>query len=82
MSAPTALPEPASTWQVISQLEQTQIGTNSQLVKGMLVTFTTGLGNTGSVFVPDAQYTPSTVKAAIAAQAATLDAVSRLTHNS
>lgn len=70
------------TWQVTGQIEQTQIGANSQLVKGMLVSFTTGAGNSGSVFVPDSQYTPDKVKAAIVAQAAVLDAVSALTHDS
>lgn len=74
---------PASTWSVLSQIEQTAIGPNSQIVKGNLITITTGMGNTGSVFVSDADYANiDKVRAALAMKAAQLDAVSALTHES
>ena len=76
---PTPTPTPAS---VTGQIEQTQVGANGTLVQGMTITFTTGTGTTGSVFVPLAQYNAATVKAMIAAQAAKIDAVAALTHES
>lgn len=68
-----------STWQVTGQLaDQTQITSAGQVVTGHLVYFITGDGHRDSVFVPDDHYTPDSVRALIAAQAARADAVGQL----
>lgn len=66
-------------WTVTSQREDFQPGPNGQLVQGVVVSFTTAAGVQGSVFVPNAEYVPDRVRAYIAARAAAMDAVSRLT---
>ena len=76
MAGPQATPT-TSTWVVDSQIEQIQGGAQG-IVRGVLVSFTTGAGNKGSVFVPDTQYTVDAARTAIAARAAVLDAVSAL----
>lgn len=68
-----------TTWQVTGQTEYTQVNPTGQPVAGMKVLFTTGKGHSGSVFVPLAQYNPTTVRGLINTQAATLDAVGSLT---
>ena len=83
MMTQSQAPTPGSTWSVLSQIEQTQVGVNNQLVKGRLVTITTGAGNTGSTFIADQDYADvAKVKAALATLAAQMDAVSALTHAS
>lgn len=71
-----------SGWSVESQIETTQIVGQGQVVQGMNVSFITGKGVRGTVFVPDTMYSPDTVRTMIAAKAAQLDAVADLTHNS
>lgn len=66
-----------TTWTVDSQTEQTQGGPQG-IVRGVLISFTTGLGNKGTVFVPDTAYSVDAARAAIQARAAMLDAVSQL----
>jgi hypothetical protein len=44
----------------------------------MRISFRTGKGVPGSVFISDAQYTPDNVRATIAAQAAVIDQVHAL----
>jgi hypothetical protein len=63
-------------------METTAVVANGRAEQGWRVTFTTGDGTQGSVFLPLAEYTPDNVAAAITAQAAVLDAVSNLTHES
>jgi hypothetical protein len=70
---------PPSTWTVTGQLQTTQPDPAGRFVTGVLVSFTTGKGFSGSVFVPEAQYSVANVQAAIAAKAQQLDAVGSLT---
>lgn len=67
-----------ATWNVISQLQKTDVGPTGQLVQGYEVTFATGSGHVGSVFVPNAKYTPDTVREMIQDQADLMDAVGSL----
>lgn len=48
---------------------------------GVNITFLTGYGVTGSVFVPNNQYTAENVKAAVIAKVAVADSVSELTNH-
>lgn len=68
----------AGTTHVTGQMPTTQLA-GGRFVKGVEVSFVTAKGNTGSVFLPDDQYTPDAVRAAIAERAALMDAVSGLT---
>jgi hypothetical protein len=65
-------------WTVISQSETMGIGPNGGAGSGVKVTFRLADGTTGSVFVPDAQYTAENVKAAISARVDVLTAVKGL----
>jgi class 3 adenylate cyclase len=67
-----------SGWTVTSSQPNTIVDTAGRVTKGYQVTFLTGMGHTGTVFVPDAQYQPEMVRAAIKAQAAIVDAVNTL----
>lgn len=69
---------PASTWDVTSQPEWTELTPGSGPVAGWRVMFTTGMGHTGTVFVPNAQYTPDNVRRMIAEKAATMDQIGSL----
>jgi len=66
-------------WSVISQAETMGIGPTGTAGSGVKVTFRLSDGTTGSVFVPDAQYTPEQVKAAITARVGAFQAVKGLT---
>lgn len=68
-----------ATWAVQSQQQRTQVNTAGQVQDGYQVTFLTGGGHTGSVFVPMAKYTVDNVRQAVQAQANLLDAVGGLT---
>lgn len=80
MTAQQASPLPTS-WTVTGQTETGGLF-NGSFVDGYKVTFVTGAGNNGSVFVPHANYNASFVTGAIAAKAATIDAVSALSSGS
>lgn len=69
---------PITGWTVTSQQQSQWIGPNNQAVRGVEVFFTTGKGVAGSVRIPESQYSPINVRAAIAAQAAQLDEVQGL----
>lgn len=76
-------PPPVGGWQVTGQREDQQLPPGAQnFVKGQTITFTTGYGVVGTVFIPYNQYTAANVSAAIAARVAQLDQVSALTHQS
>lgn len=66
-------------WRVTTQVETMGIGPSGQATRGVSVGFTLADGTAGSVFVPDAQYNPDTVRAAIQARAAAFGAVKGLT---
>lgn len=73
--APDQIPAP---WEVIQQVEKTDLGPGGAYVPGMTITFRTAGGVTGSVFVPHADYTVDAVRKAIGARAAVLDTVAEL----
>lgn len=50
------------TWRIVSQQETTRPDNSGRFVSGVLVMFQTSNGLTGSVFVPDQQYTPDVVR--------------------
>lgn len=77
MSEPTPPPQ-SNGWQVNAQQETTELALNGAFVSGRRVYFTTGAGNTGSVFLPDQAYTVDNVRAAIEQQATKLDAIGAL----
>lgn len=68
-----------ATWTIQSQQQRTKIGDNGQLADGYDVTFLTGQGHTGTVFVPMTRYTAANVRAAVQSQANLLDEVGNLT---
>lgn len=74
----------ATTWKVTGQLDgQLNIGATGNPVTGVQVSFTTGLGNSGTVFVPDSIYPDARATwTVINDRAVLLDAVSGLTHAS
>lgn len=84
MASPNA-PVPATqapTWRVTGQFPTTRPTAGGRLVAGVTVQFVTGSGVSGSVFVPEAMYTPERVKQLIAAKVAPIEAVSSLTSES
>lgn len=85
MSAPVGLPAlpPPGGWRVTTQVQQTKyVEGYSQPQQGWTVSFITGYGTTGSVFIPTANYSAANVQALIGAAVTQLDAVSQLTHQS
>lgn len=70
------------TWYVISQTEVTQPGPQGRLVSGHRIVFGVSTGDTGSVFVPDDQYTVENVQAAIQARVALIVGVGALSGSS
>lgn len=69
---------PSSGWEVLSQVEGTEIAPSGGIVKGMVVTFRTGHGVTATVFIGYDQYTRDAVISAVGARAAQLDAITGL----
>lgn len=61
--------------EVTSQTPTVETAPDGQLVRGVRITFRTGKGAMGSVFVPDAMYTPDNVIATIRDAANRLDQV-------
>ena len=70
---------PGTGWKIDSQQEQVGVGPDDKAGPGVLVRFTTGKQQKGTVWLPEAQYTPANVRAAVAAKAAALDAVLTMT---
>lgn len=77
MSNGNAQPQ-TSGWTVTSSQPTTTLDSAGRPIKGYQVTFTTGLGHNGTVFVPDSQYQPDMVRAAVKAQAQIVDAINSL----
>ena len=67
-----------SGWHVTGQTPAKQPGPAGTFESGINVTFVTGKGVVGSIFVPDNVYTPDNVRTAIALKVVALDAVSAL----
>ena len=66
------------TWTVTDVTETTAQDNTGRFAKGKQVTFQLASGQVGTVFLPDASFTPDTVKAAIRTAAANLHAVVNL----
>ena len=60
---------------IISQTFTTEVGANGQVTRGYRVTFRTGKGVIGSVFVAESDYMPQNVVATVRAAANALDEV-------
>jgi hypothetical protein len=71
-----------STWEVTSQYSGTDVSVPGKIEQGYYITFRTGNGHDGTIFVPRSKYDPGTVKSAIASEAALLDAVGNLSSSS
>lgn len=71
-------PAPSTSWQVTGQQEAQEFNAQHQLVSGVRILFTTGLGHSGTVFVPMAQYNPDYVRGVVAQAAALMDQVGSL----
>ena len=69
----------APKWTVYSQQETARPVAGGQVVRGILVTFRLVTGESGTVFIPDEQYQPEYVRAAISERAAQMQAVRNLT---
>lgn len=73
----------ATTWSVTSQFQTTKLGPNNQPQTGYDVTFITGKGHTGTVFLTLAQYgNTDTAKGIIGAAANQVDTVGSLNSES
>ena len=73
----------AVTWKVTGDTpDQYDFDNGGNPVVGHRVSFITGAGNRGSVFVPNDHYNPAAVKVLIHAQAVTADSVAALTNES
>jgi hypothetical protein len=69
-----------ATWTVVGQRQTSQFQAGGTFVDGQLVTFETGNGHAGQVFIPSSQLANvDQVKATIQAKANALDAVGKLT---
>lgn len=79
MTVQPAANPPPTTWKVVRQVEANKPGPTGRYQPGMTVTFTTGKGVTGSVWVAEAVYSKTTVRQLVAQKAAVLDAVQSLT---
>jgi hypothetical protein len=66
-------------WKVTGAAQTTGLGPNGQYQRGWEVTYQLEGGTTGTVFVPAAAFSPETVRAAVADDAARLAAVLGLT---
>lgn len=73
----------AATWVVTEDLpNQYSSPASGTPVLGHVISFQTGKGNLGSVFIPDTQYEPALIKPAIQVKANLVDEVRALTSSS
>lgn len=77
MTTSSTLP-PKGGWTTGTQVQEQRKTSSGTYVNGMTVHFVTGYGVSSTIWLPNATYTPSNVKAAIKAKVAILDQVSRL----
>lgn len=63
---------PPPPWRVVGQREEYRPGPTGAYVSGVVVQYQLPEGTTGSVFVPDSQYTPDVVRAMVDARAAVM----------
>lgn len=82
MTMPSVAAGKPGSWAVTGQTPATRPNARGQYVAGMLVHFTTGLGVTSTVFVPDAVYSKETIAKMVQAKASALDEVQGLSSSS
>lgn len=80
MTMPT--PPIAPSWRVTGSTERTQVGPDGTPVAGLVVTYVTGAGGQGTVFVPKTGSSVDAIRAAVAQAAAQTDAINALTSDS
>jgi len=68
-------PTPGTGWSVITTVPRTLPDAAGVLTAGQEITFVTGRGQTGTVFVPQRQMTADYAKSQIQAQATLLDSI-------
>lgn len=66
-------------WEITGQREDYRPGPTGAFVAGIVISFKLSNGATGSVFIPEAAFTVESARSAVAAKAATMEAVSALT---
>lgn len=76
------MPDNGPRWKVTQQQTASGQDANGNFVRGRNITYQLADGTTGSVFVANSNYTPDSVKAAIAADAEKVAAVAQLTSES
>lgn len=69
-------------WQIVNVVDSQGQGPSGGFTKGKDITFQLAGGQTGTFFVPLASFNPDAVKGLAASEAAKLQAVLGLTHNS
>jgi hypothetical protein len=72
------MPPATPAWTITAQMEQLKPTPDGKVTQGVVITFRTAAGNVGTVFVPDAQYSPAAVAAAVGQRAMAMDQVSSL----
>lgn len=80
MSMPN--PPAVTSWRVTGSIEQTQISTDGTPVTGLRVSYITGNGGTGTVFVPAGQASVDNIRALVADAAGKTDQVNSLSSES
>lgn len=68
-----------TTWKVVGVNPTVDVSGGGTPVKGAQITFQTGLGHRGTVFVPETTPVPDGVKEAVATAAARVDTIATLT---
>lgn len=73
------MPSGPVTWTIQAQREDYQKGPDGVYGQGIVVTFVTGAGLMGSVFVPNTDYNPERVRQLVTARATAMQSVHQLT---
>lgn len=68
-------PPAGTSWTVTGTTERTQIGPDGTPVAGIMVSYTTGAGGSGTVFIPKGQTGVDNVRQLVAAAAANTDQI-------
>lgn len=72
------VPAPGAGWTITGQIYKVAPGPSGALTSGMEVSFLTGTGIMGTVFLPMTQYSVAAARGAVAAQALIMDQVQNL----
>lgn len=69
---------PSGGWTVGSQVQETRFNASGQPVRGVTIHFQSASGVASTVWVPESDYNPQTVKALISSKVKTIDAIAGL----